>query len=1332
MKKLIFTCLLFITGLANAQTWIAGSTTQGQFGSGYTNLRTNFGAKGNVTQYTQFQVDSLLASVGGLADGVVSGLVTTISGSNAITTAGTWRINKVVYAKNTPTTTPLEAQDATLFRQDILYATTAGTILKAVGTLGPTFTAPNIPDNTIPIANIFISPTSVTTAPPVVNAILTTNNQTKDGILTLNSPLYLNQGIKFLNQPNISSNYLYTFVGLSDGTVQADTVKKASQVYVNNTFSTRLTPNINVDYPASFLFRPFQILEKNQAYYANAIQQDIIALKMANMQPFYSNYNTGTDSPTNGTTPTTPVKTIAYAYNTLNARFINDETIGVEGVDTWGSLNAGFINTDDFFVIGMGRNKTYITSAPASAPTWTLGTSATYSATVTACKNAVDMAFTDSLGFPLRLPLATTLANCQATAGTMFISGTTINVHLTDGRSPDSKVTILTSNANATYSANAGYHYVQGITFMGGGTITGAHGTIAQTGVNNTAVSMSYNCNFLYAESSGGYNNNGGEGTRETYTYLSWHKNDIAYGNARDGFNYEGEATYRSHVIEENCQSFSNGLRLTSTSVNASSAHNLMDVIRINCKGYNNSGPNFADVNGTITFNLGCEAWKCLSYAAAGTNNQSDYIIDNQASGLNTEMWNVGCKSADSLVSFRISSPASNAIMHIDKTTTYRAPFSGAVVIGNYSVSNVPSFVFPALSGYTANTTYQPFIAPGTITQYWRGDKTWQAINWVTLTGTNNPISATNTWTGANTVTSAGSWTFAQGTIISNPPTEAGTFALVVRDAITNVFSKVQTLPVSNGGTGVTTITGLVKGNGTAAFTAATAGTDYQIPITLTTTGTSGAATFSAGTLNIPNYTGGFTNPMTTLGDIIYGGASGTATRLAGNTTTTSKVLFQTGNGTVSAAPVWTDPYASAPLTGTPTTPTATAGTSTTQIASTAFVTTADNLKANIASPTLTGVPAAPTAAPGANTTQIATTAFVTAAVTASGVTFANPTGTIGLTTVNGSATTAMRSDATPPLSQAIVPTWTGQHTYSFPNLGGYSGATPTAAIILNNPTVATVGVPQQVSPALIFSGHTLATGNVDNPVQMSISMQSDQTVPLINRMLIYSKVNGGTDNLIFNLAGTGDLTLGAGVSNLNSGNLQAASAYLRQSFAGAGPITSLKLWNTMGATVSIPSSYSVNEDFSGQRYGAYTPTPISDKVDAFVTLRPIPGILTNNYGQLVWQFSLNGGTMTAPVMGINDMGQLSVNTTTTTVSGSTSGSAVFSQPFNGTTYKVVNIMCNALVGTSTYTFPTAFSNTPVVISTSGLSTGTVTSISTTSVTVTGATTSGYLEIHGY
>ena len=42
-------------------------------------------------------------------------------------------------------------------------------------------------------------------------------------------------------------------------------------------------------------------------------------------------------------------------------------------------------------------------------------------------------------------------------------------------------------------------------------------------------------------------------------------------------------------------------------------------------------------------------------------------------------------------------------------------------------------------------------------------------------------------------------------------------------------------LAVADGGTGVSTLTGIVKGNGTSAFSAATAGTDYVAPGTATT-----------------------------------------------------------------------------------------------------------------------------------------------------------------------------------------------------------------------------------------------------------------------------------------------------------------------------------------------------------------------------------------------------------------------------------------------------------------------------------------------------------------
>jgi hypothetical protein len=94
------------------------------------------------------------------------------------------------------------------------------------------------------------------------------------------------------------------------------------------------------------------------------------------------------------------------------------------------------------------------------------------------------------------------------------------------------------------------------------------------------------------------------------------------------------------------------------------------------------------------------------------------------------------------------------------------------------------------------------------------------------------------------------------------------------------------TLVVANGGTGATTLTGVLKGNGTSAFTAATAGTDYVAPGT--------ATTFTA--------TQTFNGSTSTLAEVLVNAAETTtvsATAATGTINfdvTTQSVLYYTSN----------------------------------------------------------------------------------------------------------------------------------------------------------------------------------------------------------------------------------------------------------------------------------------------------------------------------------------------------------------------------------------------------------------------------------------------------
>lgn len=151
--------------------------------------------------------------------------------------------------------------------------------------------------------------------------------------------------------------------------------------------------------------------------------------------------------------------------------------------------------------------------------------------------------------------------------------------------------------------------------------------------------------------------------------------------------------------------------------------------------------------------------------------------------------------------------PTFRALAATDIPALSYAPISGSA---NYAPASGSANYAPAAGSASVTTL-------GTI-----GTGTWQGT---VIGGTYGGTGVNN---GARTITYAGNVAF----------TGAFTFSatLSANTAVTfptggTLFSTVNVIPVGNGGTGVNSLTGIVKGNGSSAMTAAIAGTDYQMPI---------------------------------------------------------------------------------------------------------------------------------------------------------------------------------------------------------------------------------------------------------------------------------------------------------------------------------------------------------------------------------------------------------------------------------------------------------------------------------------------------------------------
>ena len=248
---------------------------------------------------------------------------------------------------------------------------------------------------------------------------------------------------------------------------------------------------------------------------------------------------------------------------------------------------------------------------------------------------------------------------------------------------------------------------------------------------------------------------------------------------------------------------------------------------------------------------------------------------------------------------------SSTGKIYVKQTTPLAVPAS--IITGTLGVDHGGTGA-TTLTGYvkgsgtsalTASSTIPTTDLSGTVTNAQLANSS------ITINGTATALGGS---VSVGTVTSVAATAGTGISVSGSPITSSGTLT------ITNTAPD-QTVALANG-TGIS-VTGTYP-NFTITNTApSSGGTVTSVTGTapvVSSGGTTPAISMAAATTSVNGYltstdwntfNGKLTNPMTTLGDVIYGAASGTATRLAGNTTTAKQFLSQTGTGSASAAPAW-------------------------------------------------------------------------------------------------------------------------------------------------------------------------------------------------------------------------------------------------------------------------------------------------------------------------------------------------------------------------------------------------------------------------------------------
>lgn len=387
--------------------------------------------------------------------------------------------------------------------------------------------------------------------------------------------------------------------------------------------------------PAGFPWQPpLFITEKAGVYSANF---DIVSYDRASREPtavhYYVNVTGSNSSANDGLSPETAYRSVYWAIRQARLAGVTNLILHVaRGVynrhDGWNGER--FIGNISVFC----EEGTYLTAAERQSDlSWSNLGGDVYSVVrsgISRYRGIVDMNYRDAFGKPFMYQPTESVGAVTGNPGRYYVDAATNTVYvcMRGSRVPDENLLVLSSSStgNGRQADGAGYLYVKNARFIGGG------GGAFFTGSGTGAVACFDSCEFAFSS------NNAGLRSMDTGLTISY--NCDAYLNYSDGFNYHDYGPVGARAIEIDCRSWWNGLYRPSSepeNVNGSSAHESIEIVRVNTQAWNNLGPNIVDIQEVKCWNIGCKAWDSVA-------TQSSQKVDFYFTDSNVTAWLDGCE----------------------------------------------------------------------------------------------------------------------------------------------------------------------------------------------------------------------------------------------------------------------------------------------------------------------------------------------------------------------------------------------------------------------------------------------------------------------------------------------------------------------------------------------------------------------------------------------------------------------------------------------------------------------------------------------------------------